>query len=348
MKLKLDNIKISYPGKFTLNADLELKQGEFHTFLGPSGCGKTTLLRIIAGFNTPDSGRIYLDGKDITDLPPEKRSISIVFQDYALFPNMNVEKNIAYGPETQHWSKEKTKARVKELLEAVELPGYEKRKIETLSGGEKQRIALARAIAVNPALLLLDEPLSAADEKLKASLKAQIVETHRKNNLTTIYVTHDQEEAMTISDRISVFRRGNIECTGTPQEIYFNPKTLYTAKFVGQSNIIEGTVSSVGDLVEVRCTQGQIFKVQNRSYKYSAGDRVTLFFRPECCTAANGTEDNIIKGKIVDRIFYGRFYTCTVQTPMGLLTVYDTYPFHMDMAECSLTVSPDDIILFSE
>lgn len=304
---------MSYPGKFTLNADLELNQGEFHTFLGPSGCGKTTLLRIIAGFNTPDSGRIYLDGKDITDLPPEKRNISIVFQDYALFPNMNVEKNIGYGPETRHWPKDKIKTRTRGLLEAVELPDYGKRKPDTLSGGEKQRVALARAIAVNPDLLLLDEPLSAADEKLKGALKAQIVETHRKNHLTTIYVTHDQEEAMTLSDRISVFRKGNIECTGTPQEIYFQPKTLYTAKFIGQSNILKGKVLNIGELVEVEC-QNQIFKVQNRSYQCSAGDMVTLFFRPECCTASQGKEENILLGKTAERTFYGSRYTCTVKT----------------------------------
>ncbi len=345
MKLKLDNIKMSYPGKFTLNADLELNQGEFHTFLGPSGCGKTTLLRIIAGFNTPDSGRIYLDGKDITDLPPEKRNISIVFQDYALFPNMNVEKNIGYGPETRHCPKDKIKTRTSELLKAVELPDYGKRKPDTLSGGEKQRVALARAIAVNPDLLLLDEPLSAADEKLKGSLKAQIIETHRRNHLTTIYVTHDQEEAMTLSDRISVFRRGNIECTGTPQEIYFQPKTLYAAKFIGQSNILKGKVISIGDMVDVDC-QGQILKVNNRSYQYSAGDEVTLFFRPECCTASKGNEENTLKGKIAERTFFGSRYTCTVKTVCGIIKVYDTYPFQFQSTDCQLAVRPENIILF--
>ena len=345
MKLKLENIRMSYPGKFTLNADLELNQGEFHTFLGPSGCGKTTLLRIIAGFNTPDSGRIYLDGKDITDLPPEKRNISIVFQDYALFPNMNVEKNIGYGPETRHWPKDKIKVRTGELLEAVELPDYGKRKTDTLSGGEKQRVALARAIAMNPELLLLDEPLSAADEKLKGALKAQIIETHRKNHLTTIYVTHDQEEAMTLSDRISVFRRGNIECTGTPQEIYFQPRTLYTAKFIGQSNILKGKVISIGELLEVEC-QGQIFKVQNRAYQCSAGDQVTLFFRPECCTVSKENEDNILKGEIVERTFFGSRYTCSIKIACGIIKVYDTYPFKFQSTDCQLAVRPENIMLF--
>ena len=344
MKLKLENIKKSF-GNFTLNANLELREGEFHTFLGPSGCGKTTLLRIIAGFTAPDSGRIFLDGKDITELPPEKRNISIVFQDYALFPNMNVEKNIGYGPETRHWNRDKIKARTQELLEAVELPGYGRRKPDTLSGGEKQRVALARAIAVNPALLLLDEPLSAADEKLKGALKAQILETHRKNHLTTIYVTHDQEEAMTISDRISVFRRGNIECTGTPQEIYFQPRTLYAAQFVGQSNILKGKVVSVGELIEVQC-QNQIFKVLNRSYQCSAGDDVTLFFRPECCTIAQGNEENIFKGEIIGRTFYGSRYTCAVETGCGSIKVYDTYPFQLKNSGCQLAVKPENIILF--
>lgn len=344
MKLKLENIKKNY-GTFTLNANLELNQGEFHTFLGPSGCGKTTLLRIIAGFTAPDSGRIYLDGKDITALPPEKRGISIVFQDYALFPNMTMEKNIGYGPETHHWSKDKIKARTYELLEAMELSGYGKRKPDTLSGGEKQRVALARAIAVNPELLLLDEPLSASDEKLKEALKAQIVETHRKNHLTTIYVTHDQEEAMTISDRISVFRRGNIECTGTPQEIYFQPKTLYAAQFVGQSNILKGKVLSVGELVEIECN-GQVIKVQNHSYKCYSGDEVTLFFRPECCTVVQETGDNILQGKITGRTFYGSRYTCLVETRCGTVKMYDTYPFQLQCPECQLAVKPENIILF--
>ena len=345
MKLKLEDIKKSY-GAFTLNADLELDEGEFHTFLGPSGCGKTTLLRIIAGFTAPDSGRIYLDGRDITEVPPEKRNISIVFQDYALFPNMTVAKNIGYGPETRHWPKDKIEARTKELLEAISLSGYEKRKPDTLSGGEKQRVALARAIAVNPDLLLLDEPLSAADEKLKGVLKAQILETHRKNHLTTIYVTHDQEEAMTISDRISVFRRGNIECTGTPQEIYYQPKTLYSAQFIGQSNILKGKVISTGNIVEVQCSHEQTFKTLNRSYPFKNGDEVTLFFRPECCTVANGNEENIIKGKIIDRTFYGSRYTCSVNIGCGTVKMYDTYPFQLDSSECQLAVKPENIILF--
>ena len=346
MKLILENIKKSY-GAFTLNANMELHEGEFHTFLGPSGCGKTTLLRIIAGFTAPDSGRIILDGRDITAVPPEKRGISIVFQDYALFPNMNVAKNIGYGPETQHWTKDKIEARTQELLEAVALPGYEKRKPDTLSGGEKQRVALARAIAVNPALLLLDEPLSAADEKLKEALKAQILETHRKNNLTTIYVTHDQEEAMTISDRISVFRRGNIECTGKPEEIYFQPKSLYAAQFVGQSNIIKGTVTSIGDLVSVRCEGSQTFMVQNRSYNFAKGDEVKLFFRPECCMLSGKTGENIFMGQIKKRTFYGSRYLCTAETRFGHIIMYDSYPFKLPDTVCRLWVSPDNIYLFS-
>ena len=344
MKLTLEKIRKSY-GKFTLNADLQLQEGEFHTFLGPSGCGKTTLLRIIAGFTSPDSGRIYLDGKDITEVPPERRNISIVFQDYALFPNMTAGRNIGYGPETRHWSKDRIRRRTEELLEAVELPGYENRKPDTLSGGEKQRVALARAIAVNPSLLLLDEPLSAADEKLKGALKAQIVETHRKNHLTTIYVTHDQEEAMTISDRISVFRKGNIECTGKPEEIYFHPKTLYAAKFIGQSNIIKGRVRSTGEMVDVEC-QNRIIRAKNLSYKCAPGDEVTLFFRPECCAIADGNGENTLRGKIISRTFYGSRYTCSVETGCGIIKVYDSYPFRLTGNECTLAIEPENITLF--
>ena len=345
MKLKLENIKKSY-GSFTLNADLELKEGEFHTFLGPSGCGKTTLLRIIAGFTAPDSGRIYLDGKDITEIPPEKRNISIVFQDYALFPNMAVEKNIGYGPETHHWPKDKIEKRTKELLDAIALSGYEKRKPDTLSGGEKQRVALARAIALNPSLLLLDEPLSAADEKLKGVLKAQIVETHRKNHLTTIYVTHDQEEAMTISDRISVFRRGNIECTGTPQEIYYQPRTLYSAQFVGQSNIIKGKVISTGPMVEVQCPGGEIFKALNRSCPARQGDQVSIFFRPECCMISENNRENTFTGRTRRQIFYGSRYMYTMETSFGDIIIYDSYPFKITSTTCQLWVSPENIYIF--
>ena len=343
-KLILENIQKKY-GEFTLKADLELTEGEFHTFLGPSGCGKTTLLRIIAGFTVPDSGRILLDGKDITDLPPEKRNISIVFQDYALFPNMTASRNISYGPETRHWPKDKIKARTQELLEAVQLSEYGDRRPDTLSGGEKQRVALARAIAVNPALLLLDEPLSAADQKLKEALKKEIIDTHKKNHLTTIYVTHDQEEAMTLSDRISVFRRGNIECTGTPQEIYFKPRTLYAAQFVGQSNLVKGTVIKAGDFFEVRC-QNQVLKVKDNSYSYAAGDNVNLFFRPEMCTRPEKDSINIIKGRIENRTFYGSRYICRAQTGIGNIIIYDTYPFYLQDSECTIAIQPDNIYLF--
>jgi len=237
MNLKTVDLRRSF-SDFNLLVNFEAKEGELICLLGPSGCGKTTALQLIAGIQTPDSGRIYLGDRDITDLPPWKRNIGLVFQDYALFPHMSVEENIAYGLRQKGTAAETIHSRVKELLSLVRLQGYCRRKPHELSGGEKQRVALARAVAPSPSLLLLDEPLSALDARLRIKLRREIREIQQRIGLTTIYVTHDQEEALSISDRIIMMKDGEIQQIGTPQEMYNHPINSFVAKFIGNANLL--------------------------------------------------------------------------------------------------------------
>ena len=224
--------------------DLEVKEGEFFSLLGPSGCGKTTLLRILGGFEKPSEGQILLDGKRIDQLPPHERQFNTVFQRYALFPHLNVFQNIAFGLEMKKVSSGAIKQRVEETLELVQMNGFESRHISTLSGGQQQRIAVARALVNRPRILLLDEPLSALDEKLRQQMKVELLNLQRKLKQTFIFVTHDQEEALTISDRIAVMNQGVVEQVGSPQEIYEYPKSIFVSQFIGSMNTIDGAVKA--------------------------------------------------------------------------------------------------------
>ncbi len=237
MELTTRDLQRSF-ADFRFRADIHAAEGELVCLLGPSGCGKTTGLQLIAGILAPDQGNIFLGRKDITTLPPWKRNIGLVFQDYALFPHMSVYENIAYGLKQKGAPKAEIGRRIGELLELVELPGYEQRRPEQLSGGEKQRVALARAVAPSPALLLLDEPLSALDARLRTQLRREIRNIQKRIGLTTIYVTHDQEEALSLSDRIIVRQTGIIPQSGTPQELYTRPKNEFVARFIGNSNLV--------------------------------------------------------------------------------------------------------------
>ena len=219
--------------------DLVIQQGEFFTLLGPSGSGKTTLLRLIAGFERPDAGRIELGGRDVTRVPPYSRNVNTVFQDYALFPHMTVAQNIEYGLRVQHIPKPQRREKVNQALEMVRLPGLGSRKPAQLSGGQRQRVALARAIVNEPGVLLLDEPLGALDLKLRQEMQIELLRVQREVGITFVYVTHDQEEALTMSDRIAVLDRGSIEQVGTPIEVYERPQTAFVAGFIGVSNLIE-------------------------------------------------------------------------------------------------------------
>ena len=225
--------------------NLEVKRGEFVTFLGPSGCGKTTTLRMIAGFELPTSGQILLNGEDISQLPANKRPINTVFQRYALFPHMNIYENIAFGLKLKKLPKEEIRKKVKHVLDMVDLEGFENRRISTLSGGQQQRIAIARALVNEPEILMLDEPLGALDLKMRKEMQLELKNMHDQLGITFIYVTHDQEEALTMSDRIAIMHDGILDQLGTPTEIYESPATKFVATFIGETNIFDGTVSFV-------------------------------------------------------------------------------------------------------
>ncbi len=291
ISLELKEIKKSFTeGEAVLdNISLVISKGEFITLLGSSGCGKTTTLRIIAGLEQPDAGSVWLDGREVTGLEPNQRDVNTVFQNYALFPHMNVAENIGYGLKLKKVPKSEIKKKVFQMLELVQLEGYEKRKPSELSGGQKQRVAIARALVNNPKVLLLDEPLGALDLQLRRAMQIELKHLQKKLGITFIYITHDQEEAINMSDRIAVMKDGRIEQIGTPDEIYNHPKTSYVATFVGNANILHGVVEHVqgynavvkigNDRVIVNLETNQ----QNtgaRQYP-AAGEKVTLAVRSE-------------------------------------------------------------------
>ena len=280
--LELKNLKKSFaPGEAVLQGiNLTIRQGEFVTLLGASGCGKTTTLRIIAGLEQPDSGSVWLEGQDVTALEPNQRDVNTVFQNYALFPHMNVADNIGYGLKIRKVPRAEIKKKVKEMLELVQLEGYEKRKPSELSGGQKQRVAIARALANNPRVLLLDEPLGALDLQLRRTMQLELKRLQKKLGITFIYITHDQEEAINMSDRIVVMNQGQFEQIGTPDEIYNHPKTSYVAAFVGNANILKGTVAEKnGHHIKVKL--GDELASIDTEEKVNMGETVTVALRGE-------------------------------------------------------------------
>ena len=294
ISLELKEIKKSFTeGEAVLdNISLEISKGEFITLLGSSGCGKTTTLRIIAGLEQPDAGSVWLDGREVTGLEPNQRDVNTVFQNYALFPHMNVAENIGYGLKLKKVPKSEIKKKVSQMLELVQLEGYEKRKPSELSGGQKQRVAIARALVNNPKVLLLDEPLGALDLQLRRAMQIELKHLQKKLGITFIYITHDQEEAINMSDRIAVMRDGCIEQIGTPDEIYNHPKTSYVATFVGNANILHGVAESIqgenaivkigNDRVIVKLeTSQQNTEDTGAKQHLAAGENVTLAVRSE-------------------------------------------------------------------
>jgi ABC-type Fe3+/spermidine/putrescine transport system ATPase subunit len=340
VSLSLNSVQKSYP-EFDLDLTFSAGQGELMTLLGPSGCGKTTTLHLIAGFITPDSGSISIGDEDVTALATNARHLGVVFQDYALFPNMDVEGNIGFGLRMQGWDRNGIRRRVRELLDLVRLPGYERRVVTQLSGGEQQRIALARALAPNPRLLLLDEPLSALDAKLRKELRSEIKRIQRTLRLTTLYVTHDQEEALAISDRIAVMQAGAIEQIGTPFEVFNRPRSLFVADFMGLSNRVQARVLSAEEnRVRLETPEGPFLVRHPRPP--ARGSEAILVFRPERGRIfspegekGSGAEisnrepylresrqrENVLRGNILSSEYQGENTIIRVKTGSGMYTV---------------------------
>jgi spermidine/putrescine transport system ATP-binding protein len=282
---------------------LSIRRGEFFSLLGPSGCGKTTTLRMIAGFETPSEGRILLEGVDVSTVPPYKRNVNLVFQNYALFPHMSVGDNVAFGPRNKGLKDSDVKARVEHILGVVRLAGFAKRKPSQLSGGQQQRVALARALVNKPSALLLDEPLGALDLKLRRAMQLELKSIQRELGITFIYVTHDQEEALTMSDRVAVMNEGRVDQLGTPEEIYERPATVFAAGFIGLANILPGVVEDAdGNRVTVRLADGGGTRARQDGREFRAGDDATVVVRPERLRIAAAAPESEATGRMPARV----------------------------------------------
>jgi len=307
------------------DADVQIEQGHLVTLLGPSGCGKTTPLRMIAGFEFPTSGQIYLDGKVINALPPHQRDMSMVFQSYAIFPHLNIFENIAYGLNVQRRPKAEIEQRVAAVMDLVELTGFEKRAPNQLSGGQQQRVALARALIMEPKVLLMDEPLSNLDAKLRESMRTEIRRIQRRLGITSVYVTHDQVEAMTLSDQIVVMNNGLIEQVGTPVEVYRTPRTRFVADFIGRANFIDATVvDSPNGKLPVKVFD-QVVDLSNVHERYPAGSKLILIARPEMLRVSDEGE---LPGIVRRAAYLGNMFDYDIEVGGQLLTVVDTDPRH--------------------
>jgi spermidine/putrescine transport system ATP-binding protein len=304
------------------DVSLSIREGEFFSLLGPSGCGKTTTLRMIAGFEVPDAGRIYLQGEDVTTLFSNRRPVNMVFQQYALFPHMSIYDNVAFGLKVKKVPRSEHAERVKEMLRIVELEGLEKRKPRQLSGGQQQRVALARALVNSPAALLLDEPLGALDVKLRKQMQLQLKAIQHDVGTTFVYVTHDQEEALAMSDRIAVMNGGQVEQIGSPREIYTRPQTAFVADFIGSLNVLELRVDElVGDYAVTRLDDGERVVVAAEPGT-SVGDEVRVAMRPEqvqlsAAAAALPDGGSFLRGRIAEVVFLGMYTQFHVDTRAG-------------------------------
>ncbi len=327
------------------DVSIEIGDGEFFSMLGPSGCGKTTSLRMIAGFELPTEGEIYVHGKPIGQTPPYKRPINTVFQNYALFPHMTIGQNVAFGLEMDRVPKEEAGERVKKALEMVRLPGYEKRHPRQLSGGQQQRVALARALVKRPEVLLLDEPLGALDLKLRKEMQLELKKLQREVGITFIYVTHDQEEALTMSDRIAVMSGGRVLQIGTASEIYERPNCRFVADFIGETSFLEGKVKSQqGRSVEVELKSQQVAHAESDQTLVS-GQEVTVAIRPEKMHLLTGKHDghqNLLAGTVDEVVYIGTDTHYRVQLPSGQqlrVREQNTDPASRPMAEVGASVS---------
>lgn len=302
------------------DVDFEIRAGEFMTFLGPSGCGKTTCLRLISGFDTPTEGRVLIGGEDVTGHPPYRRNVNQVFQSYALFPHLNIYENIAFGLKMKGVSAADIKRRVDRVVEMVSLEQFVNRKPTQMSGGQRQRVALARAIVCEPKVLLLDEPLSALDAKLRGQMQRELKQLQKTLGITFVFVTHDQEEALTMSDRIAVINKGRVEQIGSVSEIYYQPATRFVAEFIGETNVVSGTIAGrEGDVIRCDVEGGLSIEI-NASQVSGAENEILLSLRPEkiCLFRERPTGPNVFPAKVSVEIFKGAVDELTVVTAGGL------------------------------
>lgn len=322
-RIAVSSLKKKY-GALTVIEDLNLdiKKGEFISLLGPSGSGKTTLLMILAGFEKATSGSVSLDGTHIENLPPHKRGLGVVFQNYALFPHMTVAENIAFPLKMRRYSRSIIKQKVQKALDMVQLSDYGKRRPTEMSGGQQQRIALARALVFEPRVILMDEPFGALDKQLREQMQLDIRDMHKRLGLTVVFVTHDQSEALTMSDRIAVFNKGNIEQIGTPLEIYEKPKTDFVAQFIGETNLIKGIVASIDDnfiRMKINDTELKVTKING----VKLGEEIAISLRPEWITLSKSplANDNMLPGKVRDTVYRGEHTRIDVDTEIGKVIV---------------------------
>ena len=345
--LELKDIRKSFEKETDVlkGISLAIGKGEFITLLGSSGCGKTTTLRIIAGLETPDGGQVFLDGKDVTSLAPEARDVNTVFQNYALFPHMNVADNIGYGLKLKKTPKEEIRRKVKKMLELVQLPGYEKRKPSELSGGQKQRVAIARALVNNPKVLLLDEPLGALDLQLRRAMQIELKRLQKKLGITFVYITHDQEEAINMSDRIAVMNEGRFEQIGSPDEIYNHPRTSYVATFVGNANILKGRAAGTENgcvLVEL---PGGIMPVDAAGEEVKEGEEVTLAVRSENIRLDGGCG---LEAEVAEKSFAGGLLRVVLKLSDGTEVTASRYGIDAAVQpgeKVCLSFEPSDAVL---
>ena len=334
--IRLQNVVKSYDGEQILKSiNLDIRDKEFITLLGPSGCGKTTTLRIIGGFETPDDGHVYFDGKDVKDVPPYERPVNTVFQKYALFPHLNVYENIAFGPRLRKMDKKELHAKVLKMLEIVNLKGFERRSISTLSGGQQQRVAIARALINEPRVLLLDEPLGALDLKLRKDMQMELKNIQQRTGITFVYVTHDQEEALSMSDTVVVMDNGEIQQIGTPQDIYNEPENAFVADFIGESNIVDGVMHE-DYLVSF---SGKKFRCLDTGFEKN--EPVDIVVRPEDVDVVS-EEQGMLTGVVTSVTFKGVHYEIIVDIG-GFKWMIQTTDYVENGASIGLYIEPDAI-----
>ena len=334
--IELKDITVSFDGEVILDRlNLSIQDGAFVTFLGRSGCGKTTTLRIIAGFLQPDEGDVFFDGQRINDVPPYRRNVNTIFQRYALFPHLNVFENVAFGLRVKNAPKEEVTEKVKEMLKLVNLEGYEKRKVTNLSGGQQQRVAIARALINRPSVLLLDEPLSALDAKLRKDMQVELRRIQRETGITFIFVTHDQEEALSMSDVIVVMNDGKIQQIGSPVDIYNEPKNAFVADFIGESNIIDGIMNR-DDTVTFA---GHTFTCVDEGFAHN--EPVDVVIRPEDVDVVP-VSDGMITGEITQATFKGDYYELIVEVK-GFKWMVQTTDAYEEGQIIGIALDPDSI-----